>query len=182
MVAAIVSKSAYAVHRSVTAACITQWIARGKLTAPALTDDGKIDVALADKQVLVIARRSPPRPRRRKTIRLDGTDERQHAAADLHPVDRPQGARRDREEPIGAFVVVDELPPAWPPRCTSIVARSPRCPDGSRRSAGEVVQVECVENKRSLSAQPRHLAGQPSAGSSPFRPFSFGPKEREVGW
>jgi hypothetical protein len=105
MAAAVLSKSAYAAHRSVSAACVTNWITRRKLTAPALLPDGKIDVALADKQVLVIARRSPPRPRRRPAIRRDDD-------ADVHPVEgrgRPPPGDR-HEEPIGAFVVVDELP------------------------------------------------------------------------
>jgi hypothetical protein len=107
MVEAIVSKSVYAAHRCVTAACVTNWIARQRLTPPALLPDGKIDVALADQMLPTVTRRAAPAPRRRPAIRRDD-------AGDLHPVDRlqgrPPGARHDREEPIGAFVVVDELP------------------------------------------------------------------------
>jgi hypothetical protein len=47
----VMKKSEYAAHRGVTLAAVTNWIARKRLTAPALRDDGKIDVALADQQI-----------------------------------------------------------------------------------------------------------------------------------
>jgi hypothetical protein len=47
----VMTKSGYAVHRGVKPAAVTNWIARKRLTAPALRDDGKIDVALADQQL-----------------------------------------------------------------------------------------------------------------------------------
>jgi hypothetical protein len=47
----LLSKSGYAAARNVTPAAVTNWIARGKLTRPALRFDGKIDVDLADKQL-----------------------------------------------------------------------------------------------------------------------------------
>ena len=45
------TKTEFAQHRGVTLAAVTNWIARKRLTAPALRDDGKIDVALADQQI-----------------------------------------------------------------------------------------------------------------------------------
>lgn len=46
-----VSKAAYARHRGVSPAAISNFIARGRLTAPALTRDGLIDLPLADQQL-----------------------------------------------------------------------------------------------------------------------------------
>jgi hypothetical protein len=123
MVAAIVSKSAYAAHRSVTAACVTMWIGRQKLTAPALLPDGRIDVALADQQLPSVARRSPGGPRGPRVIRRKRASEASgdppggqppvavddaEAADRLHGRDRPPGDRHDRQETI--VVVIDELP------------------------------------------------------------------------
>jgi hypothetical protein len=71
------------------------WIARNKLTAPALLPDGRIDVVLADEQLPVVARRSPPEPRRRLTIRRD----------DAEVADRSESDRK----PI-AVIAPDELP------------------------------------------------------------------------
>lgn len=47
----LLSKSGYAAARDVTPGAVTNWIARRKLTAPALRADGRIDVALADRQL-----------------------------------------------------------------------------------------------------------------------------------
>ena len=48
---AILSKIVYAQHAGVTPGAVSQWIARGQLTAPALQVDGLIDVVLADRQL-----------------------------------------------------------------------------------------------------------------------------------
>jgi hypothetical protein len=47
----ILSKSAYAAARGVAPSAISKWISRGKLTAPALRTDGKIDADAADAQL-----------------------------------------------------------------------------------------------------------------------------------
>jgi hypothetical protein len=47
----ILSKSEFAVRRSVRPAAVSNWIVRGQLTAPAVRSDGKIDVALAEAQL-----------------------------------------------------------------------------------------------------------------------------------
>jgi hypothetical protein len=49
--AEIISKSAYAERLGVAPSAISNYVARGKLTAPALRHDGMIDVALADAQL-----------------------------------------------------------------------------------------------------------------------------------
>ncbi len=51
MGARILNKSAYAEHRGCAPSYITKLIKTGKLTAPALRDDGKILVELADKML-----------------------------------------------------------------------------------------------------------------------------------
>jgi hypothetical protein len=58
-----VSKSEYARRCSVTPAAVSLWLARGRLTAPAILADGSIDVELADAQLrerLDHARRQAP--------------------------------------------------------------------------------------------------------------------------
>lgn len=45
------SKSEYARHRGVTPAAISNFISRGRLTAPALRPDGLVDAELADQQL-----------------------------------------------------------------------------------------------------------------------------------
>jgi hypothetical protein len=47
----ILSKSAYAAARGVKADTVRSWIHRGHLTAPALRDDGRINVKTADAQL-----------------------------------------------------------------------------------------------------------------------------------
>ena len=64
------SKSAYARHRGISPAAISNFIARGKLTPPAVCPDGKIDPLLADAQLGAMvdpvmsasARNRAPRP------------------------------------------------------------------------------------------------------------------------
>jgi hypothetical protein len=50
-VAEILTKAAFARRRGVRANTVSMWIKRGRLTAPALRRDGKINVALADQQL-----------------------------------------------------------------------------------------------------------------------------------
>jgi hypothetical protein len=81
----ILSKSAFAVRRSVSPAAVTNWIVRQWLTPPALRPDGRVNVALAEKQLA--APRCRPGPR---------------AAEDRGGAQVP--------EPVGAFVAPQELP------------------------------------------------------------------------
>jgi|ERR1700687_683482 len=74
----ILSKSQYAAARNVTPGAVTNWIARGKLTRPALRSDGKIDANLADKQLgltldPVRAASAGDRPRQRQSPPDAGT-------------------------------------------------------------------------------------------------------------
>ncbi|HVH77165.1 MAG TPA: hypothetical protein VM755_19795 [Stellaceae bacterium] len=46
----IISKSEYAERRGVGESAVSNWIARGQLTPPALQADGSIDADLADEQ------------------------------------------------------------------------------------------------------------------------------------
>lgn len=68
MPAEVVTKSDYARRRGVRSHAVSMWISRGKLTAPALRDDGRIDVRQADRQLGVRidpvrrAGREVPRP------------------------------------------------------------------------------------------------------------------------
>jgi hypothetical protein len=50
-VAEILTKAAFARRRGVRANTVSMWIRRGRLTAPALRQDGTINVALADQQL-----------------------------------------------------------------------------------------------------------------------------------
>jgi hypothetical protein len=65
MVDAILSKSAFAVHRGVGTGAVSNWIARGKLSGAALTGDGRINVEEADRQLGITVdpgRGAPPAP------------------------------------------------------------------------------------------------------------------------
>jgi hypothetical protein len=123
---AICSKSEFARRCGVTPGAITNWIRRGKLTAPALTVDGQIDVALADQMLPTFVRRAAPAPRRRPVIRRNLASETSgpnwtdppggqppvaaddaEAADRRHGQGRPPGDRHDREEIV---VAVDDLP------------------------------------------------------------------------
>lgn len=49
----VLTKAKYAARLSVKASAVSNWIKRGKLTAPALRADGTVDVELADRQLSV---------------------------------------------------------------------------------------------------------------------------------
>src|SRR5579885_972382 len=48
---ALITKSEFAAARGVDRSTISKWISRGRLTAPALTPDGRIDAEIADRQL-----------------------------------------------------------------------------------------------------------------------------------
>lgn len=83
----VLSKSGYARHRDCSPAYISKLIRLGKLTRPALRDDGMVDVALADLQLAGQAdpARQPELP----------TDE---PAADTEPSFAQAKARRERAQ------------------------------------------------------------------------------------
>ncbi len=64
-IAMLMNRSAYAEHAGVTRTTLYVWINTGKLTAPALLDNGKVDSVLADAQLAarpMPAGERPPRP------------------------------------------------------------------------------------------------------------------------
>ncbi len=65
MAAKILTKSEFARHRGVRPSAVGNWIRRGHLKAPAITEDGKIDVKLADEQISGVV--DPIRAARAKT-------------------------------------------------------------------------------------------------------------------
>src|ERR1700693_373193 len=96
---AVVSKSQYAALRNVSLPTVSNWIARGLLTHPALRPDGTIDVDAADLHLR--ARIDPTRslaqaPRGFFGVRDEGADEETLAGDD--PVRRRQVALADQAE------------------------------------------------------------------------------------
>jgi hypothetical protein len=93
MTGRLLTKSEYARRCGVKPGAVGNWIARGKLTRPAIRRDGRIDAEVADLQLA---------DRRHDRSRPPG------GPIDHSPSRTDQ--ERDHAEPIGAFVVVDELP------------------------------------------------------------------------
>ena len=61
----VMTKSAFAAHRGVMTSAVSNWIARGKLSGPALTADGRIAVEEAERQLgrtVDPGRGAPPAP------------------------------------------------------------------------------------------------------------------------
>jgi len=119
----IIAKIDYAKRRGVTASAVTNWIKRGKLTPPALTEDGRILVAVADRQLginLDVAKAEGARAlnavRRRRAAKGDGalTLREQILTIDLELRRRKLSAER------GVYVRADGVAAEWTRQLSAI--------------------------------------------------------------
>ncbi len=130
------TKAAYAARLGVSPSAVSKLIARGKLTESALCDDGKINVAVADRQLHAVlnatascsARHRRPRYRIPALVDADGsraaaarkdTQEAQAALARAALLARLIGAVEDRFFPVLvieldlSFRQAEQLDRAW---------------------------------------------------------------------
>jgi hypothetical protein len=126
-VKAEMTKSEYARHRQVGPSAVSGWIKRGRLTAPALTAEGRIDVDLADAQLNVTldpimsasarsraGRSAPAAPAPSAEVVVDLSSARQLLAARaLSASIAAQQARINYERSRGRFMLTSAVEAEW---------------------------------------------------------------------
>ena len=182
----VMTKSGYAVHRGVKPAAVTNWIARKRLTSPALREDGKVDVALADQQLDAkvdrtlsasakrrvttkpkAAPRQPastvPAPRDPALVAQEAAQARLLEARALSAMVDAERKRRELEAERGRYLIAEDAKAAWGRALSEFLLQVERSlPDLAITlgidATGRVALRRWWRNRRVVAAETNRLA------------------------